>query len=256
MNLRKIQFLTLILSFAASCFTIAGETEDALIDKVTKAYGGEALANLSSYIVDVRFLAPATGQSRTPDLVYLGATNQFLTVDLKANKARFENAFFGRGGTFMNATITNGEQASAINYQTMSYGEAPSADIYTIAGGTMRTTDSLLAYELNKARDKAEYLEAVDYMNRPHETIKMPFPQSPDLTLYIDSETHLISRMVRTNPQVGQLDYIFSNYKAHNGITYAASINFLIAGDFNLISTRHVLQFNTTRRNERGSGAH
>jgi glyoxylase-like metal-dependent hydrolase (beta-lactamase superfamily II) len=245
MILRNLQIPTRVLLLATACFAMAGEKEDALIAQVTQAYGGEALANLSSYIVDVRFLAPATGQSRTPDLVHLGSTNQFLTVDLNANKASMENVFFGRGGTFLNGTITNGEQASAINYQTMSYGEAPSADIYTIAGGTMRTTDSLLAYELNKAGDKAEYLGAVDYMNRPHETIKMPFPQSPDLTLYVDSETHLISRMIRTNPQLGQLDYVFSDYKEHNGIAYAASINFLLAGDFNLISTRHVLQFNT-----------
>jgi glyoxylase-like metal-dependent hydrolase (beta-lactamase superfamily II) len=244
MKLLTLQLSTLVLSLAGSCFAIAGEKEDALIKQVIDAYGGQALTGLSAYTVDVRFLAPATGQSRLPDLVDLNSNNQYLTVDLKANKLSFENVFFNRGGTFFNVTISDGEHASQINYQAMTFGEAPSADLYTIAGGTMRTTDSLLAYELNKSPDKAEYLDAVDYMNRPHEMIKIPFPQSPDLTLYIDSETHLISRMVRANPQVGQLDYIFSDYREHNGVVYAARVNFHIAGEFNLISTRHDVQFN------------
>ncbi|MFT5571401.1 MAG: hypothetical protein ACI9FR_000315 [Cryomorphaceae bacterium] len=50
--------------------------------------------------------------------------------------------------------------------------------------------------------------------------------------------------MLRVNAQLGNLDYAFSNYKSDNGIKYASSTNFSIAGVPNLISTQRELSFN------------
>ena len=108
----------------------------------------------------------------------------------------------------------------------------------------MRTNDAVLAHELNKVRDKAKHMGEADFMNRPHEKIEMPFPSSPELTLYIDSETHRISKMVRNNPQLGQLDYVFKNWTEDNGIPYASTSNFFVAGKPNLISVSNVSTFN------------
>lgn len=234
----------LIMALAVPFTAFAGEKEDALIAKITDAYGGHALINLSNFTVRDEFLNVTFGQGHTPNLRDLGRSRQILTMDVKNKKAVYDTWFEGRGGANQNSTVSDGEKAYNVNYQAGTYGEADNADPYSFAGGSMRTSDVLLVHELNKVKDKAELLEDTRYMNRAHHVIKMPFPLSPDLNLYVDADTFLISKMVRQNPQLGNLDYVYSDYKKNNGVTYASSINFFIAGQPSAISTSHELSFN------------
>jgi glyoxylase-like metal-dependent hydrolase (beta-lactamase superfamily II) len=222
-----------------------------LIDVVAEAYGGAALTQIENYQITERYVAPATGQSWTPDMVNVGYTNQKFVYEVGSGKVYFENWFGGRSGVFPNVVISDGNEAHAINLQSSSYGDAASVDPYVIAGGTMRTTDTLLALELIKQRDKAQYVGAAMFLNREHQLVTIPFPQSPELTLYIDSETHLINRMTRDNPQLGLLDYVFSDHEEKNGIVRATNVNFSVAGDPNLIGTRHDVQFNVALADDR-----
>jgi glyoxylase-like metal-dependent hydrolase (beta-lactamase superfamily II) len=176
----------------------------------------------------------------------VGYINQEFVHDMTAGNVYFENWFGGRGGRFPTLVIVNGEEAHSVNLQTNKVGDAASADPYVIAGGTMRTTDTLLVLELIKQRNKAEYVGSVSFMNRPHEMVKIPFPQSPDLTLYIDNETHMVNRMTRENPQLGLLDYVFEDHESRNGISRATSTSFFVAGEPNLIGAERNIRFNTT----------
>ena len=236
-----ISLITLLLIPMAA---YAGEAEDELIAKVTAAYGGDAVVNLTSYKITEGFIAPASGQSHSPDLTEVGRAKQVLLVDTKNNRAVYDTLFDGRGGQFQNATASDGEKAYTINYPAGTYGDAANADPHSFAGGTMRTSDVVLVYELNKAKDKAKIGDDVLYMNRPHKTLTMPFPLSPELKLYIDARTFLVSKMVRENPQLGQLDYVFSDYREQNGIKFASGTIFSIAGVPNLISTGRDISFN------------
>lgn len=224
--------------------TFAGEKEDELITKVTEAYGGDLIRELASFRIEDRFIAPATGQSISPDLTEVGSSRQVLVVDIKNNRAVYDSWNEGRQGGFQNSVISDGENAQTINYQSGTYGKAANADPKVFAGGTMRTSDTVLVYELNQVKDKAVLGEDVVYMNRPHHTLSMPFPSSPDLKLFIDAKTFLVSRMQRINPQLGSLDYVYGKHKQHNGVGYASTINFLIAGVPNIISTMHEATFN------------
>jgi len=165
-------------------------------------------------------------------------------MDLKNNKTSFDTWFKGRGDGAQSRTISDGKTAYTIDHQTGTYGEANNADPYVFAGGSMRTADVLLVRELEKVKDKAVLSDDTHYMNRPHHVITLPFPSSPDLNLYVDAETFLVSKMRRVNPQLGNLDYVYANHKNNNGIWYASSINFFIAGTPNLISTKHEFSFN------------
>lgn len=241
-----IRVSTITLCLFLGGFATAGEKEDELIDKVVAAYGGDNIANLSSFSLNKKFLAPALGQSHTPQLEQIGFNSQYLVVDITGGRARYETLFEGRGGAFQGATLTDGETAISLNYQAETYGSAPQADIYALGGGPMRTTDAVLAYELNKARSEAVLVGEENYLNRPHELISMPFPLSPDLTLWVDKETGLISRMHRINPQLGQLDYTFEDRSEDNGIPYAVSTHFFVAGKPTLVSMRNESTFNRT----------
>ena len=237
----------IVFSLALAASGAAAKDEDklpGLIDEVVAAYGGEALTGIRNYHITERYIAPASGQSWTPQLDNVGRTTQQLVHDLEGNRLHFENWFMGRSGIFSNGSIVNGDSAWDMNLMVSTYGEAASSDPYVIAGGTMRTTDTLLALELHKARDEAAYAGSENYMNRPHEKVTLPFPSSPELTLYIDAETGLISRMTRENPQLGLLDYVFGGHTTKNGITRATSSNFFLAGRPNLIGSQREIRFN------------
>lgn len=242
MTQRLLISLLTLLAVASNSF--AGEKEDSLIDKLSKAYGGEALTSLSSYKIVDHFLAPTTGQSHTPSLMEVSNIKQILQVDLKNNRAIYDTWNLGRSGAFQGAVISDGEKAYTINYQAGTYGDANSVDPHVFAGGTMRTSDTVLAYELTKVRDKAVLKDDVSFMNRPHHVITMPFPSSSDLNLYIDAETSLISKMVRENPTLGDLSYVFSGHARIGELVSATSINFFVGGQPNIISTKHALTFN------------
>lgn len=239
-SIMMVAFVTLALSQAV----MGGEKEDELINKVVAAYGGDRISNLQSFTITKKFLSPTLGQSHTSELEHVGSITQHIAVDKQSGKSLFESLFSGRSGDFQNATVTDGEVAHAINYQAGTFGVAPQADIYTFGGGSMRTSDAVLAHELSKARDTAEYRGEVKYLNRPHETIEIPFPSSPSLTLFVDKENHRITRMLRTNSQLGNLDYVFDQWTEDNGIPYASSVNFFVAGKPNLISVHNVSTFN------------
>jgi glyoxylase-like metal-dependent hydrolase (beta-lactamase superfamily II) len=239
-----IRASTIAICLVLAGFATAGEKEDEVIDKVVAAYGGDRIANLSSFSIDKKFLAAELGQSHTPQLQQIGSNSQYLVVDIAGGHARFEVLFENRGGVFQSATLSDGETATSLNYQAGTYGSATQADPYAFGGGAMRTTDAVLAYELNKAREEAVLVGEENYLSRPHELISMPFPLSPDLTLWVDKETGFISRMHRVNPQLGQLDYIFADRREDNGIPYATSTNFFVAGNPSLVSVRNESTFN------------
>ncbi len=240
-----VPFIALIIFSSASLAESDGkEKEKKLIEKVTQAYGGKALTELKSYRIVDHYLTPTTGQSHTPSLMEVSSSKQVLHVDIANNRTTLDNWSEGRSGAFQGATISDGDKAYSINYQSKTYGEARSSDPHVFAGGTMRTSDTVLAYELGLVADKATLKDDTRYMNRPHHVITMPFPSSPDLNLYIDSDTFLISKMVRENPTLGDLSYVFSGHKDIDGITSSTSIRFFIGGQPSLISTKHSLSFN------------
>lgn len=214
-----------------------------LIGEIVTAYGGDSLTNLTSFHLEDRVLSTTIGQGRTPDLLELNRIHQVLKVDISNSRTSYESWANGRGGDSVTGTLSDGETAQNLNYQTNSYGAASSADPYTFAGGFMRTTDAILVYEMQKVSDKVTLIGEADYMNRTHLKVSMPFPQSPDLTLFVDKETKLISKMQRVTG-FGNLDYIYRDHHKRDGIVSAGRFEFYVKGEPNLISVAHTARFN------------
>ena len=242
--MKKVSTTLIIIICCLPLYSMAGEKENELIDKIVAVYGGDALVNLTSYKITEQYSNITIGQSHSPALTEIAQTASVLTRDIKNNKAVYDTWNSGRTGGFQGSTITDGENAQAVNYQAGSYGDANNADPYAFAGGSMRTSDTVLVYELYKAKEDAKLLDDKPYMNRPHHILTMPFPLSADLTLYVDAETSLISKMTRNNPQFGDLDYVFAGHEKRDGIYYATEMNFFIAGVPNLLSTHRDASFN------------
>lgn len=244
MNRIKICLLALALSAVPAASQEQEDKVSPLADKVVAAYGGEALRSLRNYEIVESYLSANVGQSWDPDVTGVARNNFRFVNDLENGRAYFEAWFKGRGGITPALTILNGDQAWNVNLQSREYGAANPGDPYAFGGGVMRTTDTVLALEFDKAREAAEYLGEAMWMSRAHEMVKIPFPLSPELTLYIDAETGLIARMVRDNPQLGRLDYVFEDHDTIDGVVTAKRVNFSIAGDPNLLGTKRVVRFN------------
>ena len=102
---------------AVSSTALAGEKEQQLIDKVTQAYGGDALTNMENYTLVDHYLRPIDGQSHSPELMEISDSKQILTVDIANNRASLDNWGNGRSGSSQYLTISDGEQAYTINYR-------------------------------------------------------------------------------------------------------------------------------------------
>ncbi len=248
--MKRLFSIALALLFASTA--LADDHEGAeegaklkeLIARVVDAYGGESLTGITGYRIAEKFLTLTVGQSHSPTLQEIAESSQVLNMDMANKRSAYDTWFYGRDGGFQGNTISDGETGTAVNHRTKKIGEAGNADPYVFAGGTMRTSDAVLVYELSKTADKATLGEDAMYQNRKHHVVTMPFPSSPDLNLYIDAETFLVSKMLRNNPQLGALDYVFSDYRKDKGITYAGSTQFSIAGAPNLISKQRKIEFN------------
>ena len=245
--MNRIALVLIVIFFTPLGF--AGEA-DALINEVTAVYGGDAVTNMTSIRSHDRFLTVAIGQGHSPARQETNQNHNIVHIDLK-NK-RFLTEFWGssRGGSFQGATIFDGEKSTAVDYIQRQWSEAQQTDFYLAAGGSLRTNDTFLVYELNRVRDQVKLLGDERFMGRSHTKLGMPFPGSPDLVLFIDNKTKLISRMLRVNPQAGNLDYIFSGHKTEAGVVSATQITFLIAGAINFVSTTHDVEVNVPMTDE------
>lgn len=233
-----IKKLTLLLIACLPLQLLAEENAEltTLIDEVTEAYGGDRVRNLKSLRIENKFLVANIGQGHSPLRTEVSKNNVILSADLANKRFHFEAWANARAGYFQSATFVEEESGTFIDYQNRRYNTAPQTDLYIVAGGTLRTNDTFLVYEMNRIKDQVTLTGKEEFMGRPHTKLTMPFPSSPDLTLYIDDETKLVSRMLRINPQVGDLDYIFDNHRENGGVIAASDITFSIAGDVNLAS--------------------
>lgn len=221
---------------AASCVALlaptalAGDAEDALIGKIVAAYGGNALTEAKSLTIENHNRTINIGQSASSTETNIGINDARLVIDFENQRKSFENWNKNRGGTFLNQAIFDGESGYAINHAARTSDVNANLTFAGIGGGAMRTLDTTLVRVLLENKDNAVRGDDVKYRNRLHETLTFPMTGSPNLTIFVDKESGLISKMTRENPTVGTLQYVFTNHKMHDGVTYAGQSSFLVAG--------------------------
>jgi len=241
---------------AASCLAIlaptaiAGEREDALIEKIVAAYGGEALTTAKSLTIENENRNINIGQSADPAETNIAINKARLVIDFENGRKSLENWNKNRGGVFLNQAIFDGETGYAINHGTKTSSVNANLTYAAVGGGAMRTLDTTLVTVLLENRDNAVRGEDIRYRNRPHETMTFPMAGSPELTIFVDKESGLISKMTRENPAVGTLQYVFTNHKMDDGVTYAGQSSFLIAGQPNSLTVERSISVNSDISND------
>ena len=84
----------------------------------------------------------------------------------------------------------------------------------------MRVTPALLVKQLMERRQTSHWLGEVEFDGRAHDVITLVMEVGPALALYIDQDTHMLTRMECVLPPFGQVEYRFLDYTMIDGIAF------------------------------------
>jgi glyoxylase-like metal-dependent hydrolase (beta-lactamase superfamily II) len=211
----------------------AGEVIDAAIE----AHGGaENISNLKTLVRKSDFTNIATGQSRKPGPPYdRNQTWSFNAIDLDNDVFIARNKGEGGGYVFKQSTVINGEDSWQLNYRAGTAAPIAEPDFNTQSGPFVRVTPVLLMRQLQSRRTTSNWLGEVDLDGRMHDVITLVMEVGPALALYIDQESHMLTRMERVLPPFGQVEYRFLDYTMIDGIAFNQKFQLFVNGDDNLI---------------------
>jgi len=210
----------------------AGEVIDAAIE----AHGGaESLSNLNTLARTADFVNYATGQSRKPGPPYdRSESTNFNAIDLKDHVFITRNTGDGGGYTFDQGTLVNGEDSWQLNYRAGTAAPLVQPDFNTQSGPFIRVTPALLLKQLQARRGTSNWLGEAEVNGRMHDVITLVMETGPALGMYIDQETHLLTRMERVLPPFGQVEYEFLDYSMVDGIAFNKTFKLYVNGDENI----------------------
>ncbi|MBX2849162.1 MAG: MBL fold metallo-hydrolase [Acidiferrobacterales bacterium] len=241
-----IQIVMMIALFNVS--TVHSQTSETqlsdIIYKVEKAYGGDKLRNLKYFGYEDEY------RERYPDMGFAPEYDNFWEVkarmyhDLINEKGSGESytEMYGRIMQYHNQSVDDG--IAYIDYQQGVYRMLPDANYYSMFGRNIRASDTLLAFELVRKRNKKILAEPVNYLGKEYQQVILELPESPPLYLYIN-EDGLIKRMNRTYTNGDDVIYVFENHSVWGGISYAREFQLFINGEFLVITTNRKLLLGT-----------
>jgi len=236
---------TLALIWAVPSLSLAGEIEDRVIEKVVNAYGGAKFENLKSITIhsDLRF--GLLGQGYTAGYVELSPKKKILEIDLIDKRGSMESWNGPLNPSNMrNFSIDGG--TAIIWYNKMVYRLEPEGTFYGQFGADIRTSDTLLAYELMTRPDATTYKSKETYVGIPHDVVELAIPDWPVMDLYINNDTGHITKMERKT-QNGSLRYQFGDFKKTDGITYANDFNFHVNNFIGEYARSRMIEVNNVR---------
>jgi len=208
-----------------------------VIDAAIEAHGGaEAIDNLNTLVRKANFVNFRTGQSRKPGPPYdQGQSAGFNAIDLENDVFVTRNSGEGGGYVFDQGVIINGEDSWQLNYRSGTAAPLAEPDFNTQSGPFVRVTPVLLMRQLQARRNTSNWLGEAEIDGRMHDVITLVMEVGPTLGLYIDQETHMLSRMERVLPPFGQIEYSFLDYTMIDGIAFNRKFKLYANGEDNLV---------------------
>lgn len=241
----KLKVLTSAATALLACSSLYAESlpmksvnkAGEVIDAAVAAHGGtEAIGNLKSLMQKSEFVNIATGQSRKPGPPYDRSNSVNVNaIDLENDMFFTHNTGSGGGYDFDNGTIINGEDSWQLDYRAVTAAPLAEPDFDTQSGPFIRVTPVLLMKQLLARRGQSNWLGVAEIDGRAHDVITLVMEVGPALGLYIDQETHMLTRMERVLPPFGQVEYHFNDYTTVDGIAFNQTFELFVNGDENLM---------------------
>ncbi len=209
----------------------AGESEDKLIDKIVAAYGGDKLLSAKSLNFKEQGKNFLRGQSTSPEKTDILGYSASLNIDYENKRKSFRQASGSNALIFLKEQFFDGEKGYQIDHIDKSVSIDASVKYDNFANFFSYKVDTILVQMINQARDSAALKEQVLYRGKVHHKISFKSKGYPELTLFIDPTSGLISQMTRAYNQTGKLRvYEFSNYKQQDAVYYASNTYYTSQG--------------------------
>lgn len=220
---------------------------NAVIDAALQAHGGEAaLKALNSLQVDAQFVVHATNQSRGTEPPWdVNDQTSFNALDLQKKFIYTEGSGSGGGFDFSGATLIEGTSGWQLDYRAGTAAPIAEPDFITTAGPFIRVTPALVMQQLAQRRQYSHWLGVEKIDGREHDIVTLVMETGPGLSLYLDRETHMLTRMERVLPPFGQVEYRYNDYETVAGVPFNRTFHLLINGEPNIDSQITSIKVNT-----------
>jgi glyoxylase-like metal-dependent hydrolase (beta-lactamase superfamily II) len=199
--------------------------------------GEEALKNLNTLVLQADFKAHATNQSRGTEPPWdVNPQTNFNALDLNRKFIYTEASGTGGGFDFSGGTLIDGETGWQLDYRGGTAQPIAEPDFLATAGPFIRVTPPLVMKQLAERRQFSHWLGQVKIDGRDHDIITLVMATGPGLSLYLDSETRLLTRMERVLPPFGQVEYRYGDYETVAGFPFNRTFHLLINDEPNIDS--------------------
>lgn len=223
---------------------VSGEKEDALIGKVVAAYGGEKLTSATALTINDRYKVFRHGQGYKAGEVDIEINNVSLTIDFENRRKSIIDWRKISRGAFLSGYIHDGKAGHALNHSLKTHRINANANYDAVGNRVILKTDTALVRLLSDAKTEAKYGGIEMYRGIAHEKLIYKMDGGPDLTIYVNKETGLLSQMTQQSPQRGELTYAYSGHRTQDGITYASDTRFLVAGQPSIVTASRTIEIN------------
>ncbi len=201
---------------------LAGEAEDVLIDKIVEAYGGTELTGLSALEFTDHTKRLNFGQSASPDLVDIGHFQASVLIDFAKSRKSWRSASWSASGRYTQNQFFDGTSGYSLNHSKRTYSASRSLSYAAADRRLSYTLDTVLVHMLDQAREQAKLAGQDTLDGVMHHKIVFRPSGHPELTLYVHSETNLLSMATRPHWMQGEVhSYRFSNHQHIGALTYA-----------------------------------
>lgn len=238
-------FKTLMLAASILALPVAagaGDMEHRTLALVKQTYGIDKLKSIRIYS-DLRF--GWVGQGYTPGYVELPQMVKDLKIDL-VNKRGSEESWGGPLNNYNYRAFNTDGGIGHIDYGTKTYNIDKDGTYYRTFYGEIRSSDTLLAYELVNRPQEVKVKEYVSYLGMPHTVITLSVPDWTPMDIFVNSETGHITKMQRTSGY-GMLRFKFGDFKKTSGVTYASDMDFYVGDFFSEYVKERTIKVNSVR---------
>ncbi len=212
----------------------SAQTDDArvteIIERLTNAYGGDALTELQSVsIVSYRRLA-WPGQGQTAGFVEYERDRLRKHFDLVNEHGSVERWTHQNGNAYHNRFVVNADGATALDYFAMSATPSERGGFWQWFNTDFRSTDTLLAYRIATGSLEIEYLGTEEYRGVVHDKIALEVsPETQRAIVYISRADGLIHRLTMMR-EIGEVNLLFAEHRMVGGVRHASEF-YIYLGD-------------------------
>jgi glyoxylase-like metal-dependent hydrolase (beta-lactamase superfamily II) len=197
-----------VLIAVALCVTAFAENPESLaeksqkqaqkiLDQAIEAIGGaDALNSLESITLESNGTTTPRQQNTTAEPPYeAGTLYEKMVIDLKENRIFVNNKGDGQGFAFDNNTVVKGSEGVNFNLLSKTYTPiTPQQMVTPVIGQYQRRLPALILRNASNAALSMRYLGQDTFGGKKQDVITFAQPDASQITFYVDSGTHLISK--------------------------------------------------------------